>query len=142
MKRFHVHAAVADLAQSMRFYARLFACEPSVVKSDYAKWMLDDPRINFAISQRGGRPGVNHLGLQVDGDEELEDVRDRLQQAGTSVQEEKGVACCYARSDKYRVTDPQVIARESFRSLGTVPYYGQGDADAAASPDGCCAPAS
>jgi len=141
MKRFHVHVAVADLDQSIRFYSQLFAADPSVLKPDYAKWMLDDPRINFAISQRGGKHGVNHLGLQVDSGEELEEVHGRLEQAGGAIVEEKGVSCCYARSDKYGVTDPQGIAWESFRSLGTVPFYGDADANASSSPNACCAPA-
>ena len=140
MKRFHVHVAVSDLDQSIRFYSTLFAAEPSVVKPDYAKWMLDDPRINFAISQRGSSAGVNHLGLQVDDEAELEEVHGRLEGAEGTILAEKDVSCCYARSDKYWITDPQGVAWETFRSLGTVPFYG--DADAAAEPgkDACCAP--
>src|SRR5438876_9298628 len=99
MKRFHVHVSVDDLAQSIRFYSTLFAAEPSVLKDDYAKWMLDDPRVNFAISLRGGAAGVNHLGFQVDASSELEEIHGRLQKAESSVTEEKDAACCYARSD-------------------------------------------
>jgi catechol 2,3-dioxygenase-like lactoylglutathione lyase family enzyme len=141
MKRFHVHVGVADLAQSIRFYSALFASEPSVVKSDYAKWMLDDPRINFAISQRGSGAGVNHLGLQVDDAEELEQVHERLKGAEGAIVAEKDIACCYARSDKYWITDPQGVAWETFRSLATVPFYSPDDAPGAeAATDTCCAP--
>jgi catechol 2,3-dioxygenase-like lactoylglutathione lyase family enzyme len=139
MKRFHVHVAVPDLAQSIRFYSTLFGAEPSVVKDDYAKWMLEDPRVNFAISRRGGSPGVNHLGFQVDAPAELGEIRSRLEAAGTAGLEEKNVSCCYARSDKYWTTDPSGIAWESFQSLGTVPlYHGE---EGEAKPAACCAPA-
>jgi lactoylglutathione lyase len=94
MKRFHVHVAVPDLQQSIRFYSTLFGAEPSVVKEDYAKWMLEDPRVNFAISQRGSAEGVNHLGFQVDDAAELEQIHAQLEQAESAVTEEKGVACC------------------------------------------------
>ena len=130
MKRFHVHVGVADLERSIRFYTQLFAAQPAVVKPDYAKWMLDDPRINFAISRRGSRLGVNHLGLQTDTGAELTGLEERLRRAGGEVVAEKDVACCYARSDKYWVTDPEGIAWESFHSLGAVPYYGGGEAAA------------
>ena len=123
MKRFHVHVAVPDLKQSIRFYSTMFGAEPAVVKDDYAKWMLEDPRVNFAISQRGGAAGINHLGFQVDEASELKEIHARLQAADSSVLEEKNVACCYARSDKYWVTDPAGVAWESFHSLGTVPFY-------------------
>jgi lactoylglutathione lyase len=126
MKRFHVHVAVPDLQQSIRFYSTLFGAEPSVVKDDYAKWMLDDPRVNFAISHRGGAAGVNHLGFQVESDAELGEIQGRLDAAGAGGLEEKDVSCCYARSNKYWTTDPSGIAWESFRSLGSVPlYYGE-----------------
>ena len=140
MKRFHVHVAVTDLTQSIRFYSQLFASEPSVTKPDYAKWMLDDPRINFAISQQGTDAGVNHLGLQVETDSELEEVHGRLQGAEGAILVEENVACCYARSDKYWITDPQGVAWETFRSLGTVPVYGQADAGVAADKEACCTP--
>jgi catechol 2,3-dioxygenase-like lactoylglutathione lyase family enzyme len=133
MKRFHVHVAVSDLEQSIRFYSTVFATPPSVHKPDYAKWMLDDPRINFAISQRSGKLGVNHLGLQVDSGAELEDIHGRLDAAGGDVVAEENVSCCYAKSDKYWITDPQGVAWESFRSLDTVPYFGAADV-ATASP--------
>src|SRR6476620_6159612 len=123
MKRFHVHVAVPDLQKSIQFYSTMFGARPAVVKDDYAKWMLEDPRVNFAISERGGVAGINHLGFQVDEASELEDIHTRLQAADAGVLEEKDVACCYARSDKYWTTDPAGIAWESFHSLGTVPFY-------------------
>jgi catechol 2,3-dioxygenase-like lactoylglutathione lyase family enzyme len=156
MKRFHVHVAVPDLQQGIRFYSTMFGTAPSVVKPDYAKWMLEDPRVNFAISQRGSTAGVNHLGFQVDDAGELEEIHDRLQQADAGVSAEKNVSCCYARSDKYWVTDPAGVAWESFHSLGTVPFYdgeaseteasacgAAASAEAAANTEkaGCCAPA-
>jgi lactoylglutathione lyase len=142
MKRFHVHVSVPDLAASIRFYSALFAAEPTLRKDDYAKWMLDDPRVNFAISLRGGAAGVNHLGLQVETADELEGMREQLLAADRGLVEEKDANCCYARSDKYWVTDPAGIAWETFHSLGTIPVYGE---DVTATHDDasarCCAPA-
>jgi catechol 2,3-dioxygenase-like lactoylglutathione lyase family enzyme len=138
MKRFHVHVAVPDLKESIRFYSALFGADPSVVKPDYAKWMLEDPRVNFAISQRGGAAGINHLGFQVDSGSELEELHARVAAADAGVMEERNVACCYAKSDKYWVTDPAGVPWESFHSLGTVPFY-NGDS-AAATKGGCCTP--
>jgi lactoylglutathione lyase len=123
MKRFHVHVAVQDLQQAIAFYSTLFAQEPAVRKDDYAKWMLEDPRVNFAISHRGGAIGVNHLGFQVDEASELEEIHGRLQSANAGVHAQKDASCCYARSDKYWVTDPAGVAWESFHSLGSVPFY-------------------
>jgi len=145
MKRFHVHVAVKDLDQSVRFYSTMFGSEPTVQKRDYAKWMLDDPRVNFAISQRGQRLGINHLGVQAESDEELEAIHANLVQADSTVIAEQGVHCCYATSDKYWVTDPQGVAWESFRSLGSVPFYGAEDGAERAScgtsaSSGCCSP--
>ena len=119
MKRFHVHVAVADLAASVRFYSTLFGGAPTVRKDDYAKWQLDDPRVNFAISARGAVPGLDHLGLQTDNDEELGTLHAPLQAANVAAQAEHEVACCYARSNKYWVTDPTGIAR-IVRSLDTL----------------------
>lgn len=130
MKRFHVHVAVSNLAESTRFYSAMFGAEPSVLKTDYAKWMLDDPLINFAISERGGATGVNHLGFQVESDAELEEVHARLQTAGTNIEAEKAANCCYATSDKYWVNDPAGIAWESFRSLDRIPFYGEDNHEA------------
>jgi len=124
MKRFHVHVAVNDLGRSIAFYSAVFGEKPTVVKSDYAKWMLEDPRLNFAISDRGQTPGVNHLGFQADDNAELEAIHSNLQKADTSIQAEVGAHCCYAKSDKYWITDPQGIAWESFHSLGSIPLFG------------------
>jgi predicted enzyme related to lactoylglutathione lyase len=134
MKRLHIHVAVDDLSASIRFYSTLFAAEPSVTKDDYAKWMLDDPRVNFAISARGAAPGLNHLGIQVESTDELAAMRQRLQQLDTSVVEEMGTACCYAKSDKYWATDPTGIAWETYHTLDDIPVFG---AQAAGE---CCAP--
>jgi catechol 2,3-dioxygenase-like lactoylglutathione lyase family enzyme len=125
MKRFHVHVAVHDLEQSIRFYSTLFGVPPAVKKDDYAKWMLDDPRINFAISDRSPRKGVDHLGLQADNGEELEEIGSRLAQADVAITAQKDASCCYARSDKYWTIDPQGIAWESFHTLESVPLYGE-----------------
>lgn len=146
MKRFHVHVAVKDLPSSVRFYSALFGAEPTVSKSDYAKWMIDDPRVNFAISQRGSHAGVNHLGLQVDSDDELEALRTQAEHADLAAFREKGMSCCYARSDKYWYTDPQGVAWETFHTLGQVEFFGDSteapqQARAAAS-SGCCSPTS
>ncbi len=124
MKRFHVHVAVHDLQQSIRFYSSLFGAPPSVTKTDYAKWMLDDPHVNFAISTRGAKPGIDHLGLQAESDVELEEIGSRLAQADVSLLPQKGAACCYAKSDKYWTIDPQGVAWESFHTLESVPVYG------------------
>lgn len=139
MKRFHVHAHVEDLAASIAFYSKLFAAEPSRIESDYAKWMLDDPRINFAISTRGGRPGVDHLGFQTDTPEELVELKARAQAADMALLDEGATSCCYARSEKHWITDPQGIAWEHFHTLGSIPVFGEpkSSGDAAA----CCASA-
>ena len=146
MKRFHVHLAVHDLKQSIRFYSVLFGAQPSVEKPDYAKWMLEDPRINFAISTRGGKAGVDHLGFQTDSSEELEEVGSRLAQADVSTLPQKGASCCYAKSDKYWTLDPQGLAWESFHTLDSVPVYGQDTRSRAseaksAGRAACCGPA-
>jgi catechol 2,3-dioxygenase-like lactoylglutathione lyase family enzyme len=125
MKRFHVHVAVDDLDHNIRFYSSLFGSEPSVRKDDYAKWMLDDPRVNFAISRRGDTPGVNHLGIQVESDEELGVMRERLAQAGQPVLEQPEATCCYAESNKHWVQDPQGIAWETFHTLSSIPVFGR-----------------
>jgi len=150
MKRFHVHIAVDDLQQNIRFYSGLFGLPPAVEKPDYAKWMLEDPRINFAISTHGEKAGVNHLGLQVDSDEELTGLQAQLQQAGRPV-EDKGATCCYALSDKYWVTDPQGIAWEAYHTLGTAEVFSQKAAETrdavtpasvAVAAAACCVPVS
>ncbi|MFC5570680.1 ArsI/CadI family heavy metal resistance metalloenzyme [Lysobacter yangpyeongensis] len=139
MNRFHVHLNVADLAGSIRFYTQLFAAEPSVVKHDYAKWMLEDPRVNFAISSTGRAPGIDHLGLQVDSADELAALGPRLDAAGGTVVPEDATICCYARSDKLWTEDPQGTRWESFHTVGeATTYYA---ADAACATDGAaCTP--
>jgi len=125
MKRLHVHVSVKNLPASIRFYQTLFGVEPAVIKVDYAKWMLEDPRVNFAISTHRQPVGVNHLGFQVDSDEELRGMRAQLEAADARMVEEPEQPCCYARSDKYRVTDPTGIAWETFHTLGSIPIYGE-----------------
>jgi lactoylglutathione lyase len=125
MKRFHIHVSVGDLAESIRFYSTLFGSEPAKVEADYAKWMLEDPRINFAISRRGCEPGVNHLGFQLDSAAELQGMRSQLQAADARLIEEKEQPCCYARADKYWVTDPSGVAWETFHTLGAIAVYGE-----------------
>ena len=142
MKRFHVHVGVHDLQQSIRFYSAMFAAAPTVCKPDYAKWMLDDPRVNFAISTRAEKSGLDHLGIQAEDDTELEEIGSRLVQADVSLLPQKGASCCYAKSDKYWTLDPQGIAWESFHSLDSVPVYGEDHAPEAAAKSACCAPAS
>ena len=139
MKRFHLHVAVDNLADSIRFYSAMFAVEPTVHKNDYAKWMLDDPRINFAISQRGVEIGVNHLGIQVESDDELRHMQSRLESLQPDMKKEEGVACCYAKSDKYWVTDPSGLAWETFRTLDSIPVFGSEDNETADQP-ACCIP--
>jgi catechol 2,3-dioxygenase-like lactoylglutathione lyase family enzyme len=141
MKRFHVHIGVQDLAASIRFYSTLFGMPPAVEKTDYAKWMLDDPRVNFAISQRGLRPGIDHLGLQVESEEDLTVQRAQVEQAELSVLEQSNASCCYARSDKYWVTDPQGVAWETFRTLDSIPVYGDTVRAPMRSAEPCCDPA-
>jgi catechol 2,3-dioxygenase-like lactoylglutathione lyase family enzyme len=144
MKRFHVHVSVNHLEESIRFYSALFGAAPAVVKEDYAKWMLDDPRVNFAISARGDSAGVNHLGLQVDNGEELAALRGQATAAEIAGLEQTGAACCYAKSDKYWVTDPQGVAWETFHTLDSIPVFGSAgeSADSAenAAAAGCCVP--
>ncbi|HNW65469.1 MAG TPA: ArsI/CadI family heavy metal resistance metalloenzyme [Piscinibacter sp.] len=153
MKRFHVHVHVDDLDKSIGFYSKLFAAEPSRVEGDYAKWMLEDPRINFAISTRGSKAGIDHLGFQTDDPEELVALKARAQDADMALLDEGETTCCYARSEKHWVTDPQGIAWEHFHTLGNIPVFSEGQATDAASacctptattvaePSACCAPA-
>jgi catechol 2,3-dioxygenase-like lactoylglutathione lyase family enzyme len=124
MKRFHVHAHVSDLAASIAFYSKLFAAAPTRTETDYAKWMLDDPRINFAISTRGSTLGVDHLGLQADSSEELAELKARAEAADMALLDDGTTTCCYARSEKHWVTDPQGIAWEHFHTLGQVALFG------------------
>ena len=139
MKRFHVHVAVDDLNANIRFYSTVLGAQPTVQKPDYAKWMLDDPRINFAISKRGAKTGIDHLGFQVDSDEELTTLRKQVAGAEIAAIDQRDATCCYARSDQYWITDPQGLAWETYRTLSEAAIYGSAtvkeDASAA-----CCSP--
>lgn len=123
MNRFHVHLNVTDLASSIRFYTQLFAADPTVLKADYAKWMLDDPRVNFAISSTGRAAGVDHLGIQVEHEGDLAALGQRLEAAGGTVTPEPGAVCCYAQSDKLWTTDPQGTRWETFHTTGEATAY-------------------
>ncbi len=152
MKRLHVHLSVDDIGQSVRFYSTLFAAEPTVIKPDYAKWMLDDPRVNFAISARGAQTGLDHLGIQVETADELQDVYGRLRHADRPVLEEGATVCCYAKSEKSWIADPQGISWETFLTSGDSTDYGFGidhgarlaqpaaSSTAAAPSSACCGP--
>ena len=150
MKRFHVHLHVQDLAQSIGFYSKLFAAEPARHESDYAKWMLEDPPVNFAISTRGQAAGIDHLGIQTDDAAELAALKARAEAADLSPRDEGLGTCCYARSEKHWITDPQGIAWEHFRTLGSIPVFHEAPATAAmarvgtadaAQQGACCTPA-
>ena len=139
MKRLHVHVSVDDLDASIRFYSALFAAEPSVTKVDYAKWMLDDPRVNFAISRRGDDAGIRHLGVQVEDRAELADMYSRLQRAEMAVLDEGATTCCYAKSEKSWIADPQGVQWETFLTTGeSTVYGGLGVEGVPAKP--CCGP--
>lgn len=148
MKRFHVHVAVESIDRAIPFYSALFATQPSVVKSDYAKWMLDDPRVNFAISARGRPAGLDHLGIQVEDPGELHEVYGRLDQAGAPVLNQGATQCCYARSEKSWINDPAGISWETFLTTGESTNYGDGSGergvqirhDAVATASACCGP--
>jgi catechol 2,3-dioxygenase-like lactoylglutathione lyase family enzyme len=136
MKRFHVHVHVEDLAKSIAFYSQLFGAQPIKAESDYAKWMLEDPRVNFAISARGGEIGVDHLGLQAEDAAELAQLKARAEAADMALLDEGTTTCCYAKSEKHWVTDPQGIAWEHFHTLADVPTYSEACRPAQS---GCCA---
>ena len=145
MKRLHVHVAVSDLSQSVGFYSALFAAHPTVLKTDYAKWMLDDPRVNFAISTRGREPGLDHLGIQVESQQELHEVYGRLRQAGGNMIEQGETTCCYTKSEKSWIDDPAGIAWETFHTTGESIVYGDGSGENQAriaheKQSACCAP--
>jgi catechol 2,3-dioxygenase-like lactoylglutathione lyase family enzyme len=125
MKRLHLHIAVDDLNRSIGFYSTLFGAGPSVVKEDYAKWMLDDPRVNLAISQRGRAAGIDHVGVQADSAQELAEIAARLKAAGETTFDQKATTCCYARSDKHWVSDPSGLRWETFHSFGGATTYGE-----------------
>lgn len=139
MKRFHVHVHVEDLAASVAFYSKLFAAKPTRLEDDYAKWMLDDPRINFAISTRGSRPGVDHLGIQTDTPEELAALKAQAGAADMTLLDQGETTCCYARSDKHWVTDPQGVAWEQFHTLQNIPVFSEAGPKGQASQSACCA---
>ena len=150
MKRLHVHVGVTDLDQSIAFYSTLFGAGPSVVKDDYAKWMLEDPRVNFAISSgQHASKGIEHLGIQAEDGAELAEVYGRLERAGRPVLEEGATTCCYAKSEKSWVADPDGVIWEAFHTTGEATVYGDSPSfDALASakaanaePSKCCAPA-
>lgn len=145
MKRLHVHIAVDDLERAIGFYSTLFAAEPSVRKSDYAKWMLEDPKVNLAISQRGGRAtGIDHLGIQVDTDKELRTLAQRLKSAGETTRDQEAATCCYAQSNKSWVNDPSGVRWETFFTFGDATTYGEDEApssqprSACGANEGCC----
>jgi catechol 2,3-dioxygenase-like lactoylglutathione lyase family enzyme len=143
MKRLHVHVAVKDLSDSVRFYSELFSAKPSVLKPDYAKWMLEDPRVNFAISQRARAAGVDHLGIQVESRAELDEVHARLKRAAGPIIEEGETTCCYAVSEKNWIDDPQGIQWETFFTTGESTEYGTDEVKpkaAKATESACCAP--
>lgn len=140
MKRFHVHVSVDDIAKSTRFYSALFGTLPSVEKPDYAKWMLDDPRVNFAISKRGHEPGINHLGLQTESEAELDVLRINHAAAELALDHEGATSCCYAKSTKHWLADPQGVVWEMYHTMGEVKTY-MGES-APESANACCAPAS
>jgi hypothetical protein len=140
MKRFHVHLHVDDLGRSIGFYSRLFAAEPARVESDYAKWMLQDPPVNFAISTRGSQPGIDHLGIQTDDPAELAGMKARAEAADLALLDEGQTTCCYARSEKHWITDPQGIAWEHFHTLADIPVFNEA-APTAGAAAACCAPA-
>ena len=140
MKRFHVHLHVDDLAKSIGFYSKLFAAEPARLEGDYAKWMLEDPPVNFAISTRGAKAGIDHLGIQTDDAAELAALKARAEAADLALLDEGETTCCYARSEKHWVTDPQGIAWEHFHTLGNIPVFNEAVA-AVNGQSACCAPA-
>ncbi|TDV16507.1 ArsI/CadI family heavy metal resistance metalloenzyme [Paraburkholderia caballeronis] len=140
MKRMHIHVSVENLDDSIRFYRAMFGnAEPAVLKPDYCKWELTDPAVNFAISQRGARPGVDHIGIQVESDAELAEMNARFAAAQLPVAEQTGTTCCYAKSDKAWTVDPQGVAWETFRTLEAAPVFGTSH-DAAVASVACCSP--
>lgn len=140
MKRLHIPIAVDDLEQNIRFYSALFQNQPTVLENDYAKWQLDDPRVNFAISSRSRQLGLDHLGIQVESNGELEALQQGLAGAALPVAEQKQAACCYAQSDKYWTVDPQGIAWEAFHSLNSIPMFGEDQVIQLKQASACCKP--
>ena len=145
MKRLHVHVAVENLDDAVKFYSTMFGAQPVKLKSDYAKWLLEDPRVNFAISARGRKPGLDHLGVQVDEDSDLAEVRARVQKADMKTYDEGETTCCYAKADKTWLIDPAGIAWEAYRTMGDAEMYGREQSLEAKTDEaeeaGCCGPA-
>ena len=141
MKRIHLHVAVDDLAKSISFYSILFGTSPTVEKVDYAKWMLDDPLVNFAVSQRGAKAGLDHIGIQVENSEELIEIKTRLETADMNMLTQEGTNCCYAKSDKHWVQDPSGIAWETYLTLASAPTFNNVPENIAAK-SACCVPSS
>jgi len=123
MKRLHVHLAVENLQQNIEFYSTMFGSKPTIQHEDYAKWMLDDPRVNFAISNRSAKIGLDHLGIQAEDDQELQGIKECLDATQAPIETQEEASCCYVKSDKHWVTDPQGIAWESFHSLNDIPTF-------------------
>ena len=140
MKRIHLHISVDDLAKSISFYNTLFGASPMVEKTDYAKWMLDDPLVNFAISQRGAKAGLDHIGIQVDDSDELAEIKARLETADMDMLTQEGTTCCYAKSDKHWVQDPSGIAWETYRTLESAPTFNNAISNIATDAAACCVP--
>lgn len=139
MKRMHIHVGVTNLKESISFYTKMFATEPTIEKTDYAKWQLEDPKINFAISARGAAEGLNHLGIQVEDAAELSDMKTRLDTLQADLVEEEGTACCYAKSDKYWVNDPSGIPWETFHTLDSIPVFNEASVSSEEA-NACCVP--
>lgn len=139
MSRLHIHIAVDDMDKNIAFYAAMFGIEPTVRKPDYAKWDLANPSVNFAISTRAAKPGLDHIGLQAEDDYELQLIQQRLEQAGIQGMAQEATTCCYAKSDKYWTLDPQGIAWESFHTLEAAPVYGE-RSEAEQRTGSCCTP--
>ncbi|PKO47516.1 MAG: glyoxalase/bleomycin resistance/dioxygenase family protein [Betaproteobacteria bacterium HGW-Betaproteobacteria-22] len=137
MKRLHLHVSVDDLAKSIDFYSVLFGVRPAVEKPDYAKWMLDDPYVNFAISQRGAKAGLDHVGIQVDNTDELDEIKTRLDAADMRIVSQQGATCCYAKSDKHWVVDPSGIAWETYHTLDSAPTFNDVNEHSSSA---CCTP--
>jgi len=139
MKRFHIHISVKELDKNIQFYSKMFNTEPKVIKPDYAKWELDDPALHFAISTRSSKLGLDHVGIQTDSNEELANLKTQLEAAGINGVAQENTTCCYARSDKYWVQDPQGIAWETFHSMEAVPLFNEQPL-VTSSDSACCAP--
>lgn len=140
MKRFHVHMHVDNLSKNIAFYSAMFNQPPARTETDYAKWMLEDPPVNFAISTRGQKPGIDHLGIQVSSADELAALKGQAAHAEMQLEDEGETTCCYARSDKYWITDPQGVAWEQFHTLETIPVFSEGQVEASPQASACCAP--